>query len=501
MEYLSLSETIRDKIHGAIKLSKVEMEIIDHPLFQRLHSIKQNGLLYLVFPSSTHTRFEHSIGVLDIADSIYRSLIRNAYVASEKMTPAVADKDKADHGTAVTFNETDKSLLADSLRIARYAALVHDIGHGPFSHHFDAFAPRRKQIGQNVQNNDIQSFIKTITSRREGRIEHEEVSCIMFKKIWDDIEDKEYVNDQDNYKKEEVPFLVAAAVLSRPELIGVDHPLYEFMPLLNDMVASAPADADRMDYLERDSRSAGVTYGLYDRERLLKSFLVYRGRDESSEADILRLGIKRSGLRAVENFVQARFELFVQVYYHKTNRAIQLMLESVAKIAKDGGVSVLDIFSDNKTVFEVYKNLTDETFLEVISGKNESMKLPQFDGLDKMNRIANNIFERKLWKRIYESDPETIQSIFKNLTEEYDNITIDEKDPKATKDLEDGADLLIRTDSDRYEAVGHTNWLEASSIIKALSDDENGITRIYFRGTDSDTQKDLRKTARSLALN
>src|SRR5690606_26305854 len=107
------------------------------------------------------------------------------------------------------------------------------------------------------------------------------------------------------------------------------------VPLMHDLIASAPADADRMDYVERDSRSTGVSYGLFDRGRVLKSLLCF-----ADEQRTLRLGIKSSGFRAIENFIQARFELFVQVYYHKTNRAIELMLRKIGGIAERAGLTI-----------------------------------------------------------------------------------------------------------------------------------------------------------------
>lgn len=508
---LSLPRSIRDPIHGTIHLSNEEVGIIDHPLFRRLHSIKQNGLLYLVFPSSTHTRFEHSLGVLHVADEAFRSLLRNSYVAEDKQVSAVETVEDAENGQAVAFHQLDRTLLSDLLRIVRLAALAHDLGHGPFSHHFDSFAPKRKEVADAIETGfaetsySISPLAEKIRGSDEngGRVEHEEMSCFFFAHIWKSLCDNSEAPDGEKFTSDEVPSLVTAVILGMPELIRADHTLRRFIPLLNDLVASGPVDADRMDYLERDSRSAGVTYGFYDRERLLKSFLVYKERPEGEDhtSDTLRLGIKQSGLRAVENFVQARFELFVQIYYHKTNRATQLMLSEIAKIADEGDVSVTDLGDRSENIPGLYCDLTDERFLRILMGEDEKYLLPETEGAEKIERIAKRISQRNLWKRVYEGSPGTTCCIFEHLIKEHgsDELYRDEVLAKATKDLDKGARLLIRADSNRYEAVEHTDWLAESPMMQALADEEDDIARIYFKRSDADVRKEMRNKARSFA--
>jgi len=505
-ESIGLDRTIRDPIHEDIKMSDEEVEIIDHNLYNRLHHIRQNGLLYLVFPSSSHTRFEHSLGVLHLTDSIFRSLIRNSQIASNKPTPAVTDKHDAEKDQAIEFNSLDECLLSDLLRISRLSALVHDVGHGPFSHHFDSFAPRVGKILQSIDEPERYSpLIEYFTSEREEdeRIEHEDMSCLMFFRIWQDVARENNLEGGSffDFEAEDISSLVSAVILNETSLIPEEQDLRTYVPLLNDLVDSSPADADRMDYLERDSRSAGVTYGFYDQGRLLKSLLVYKGKSQDSgdEFGALRLGVKKSGLRAAENFVQARFELFVQIYYHKTNRAVQLMLERIAEIAGAKNISVDEFYSGSRSVFQLYSDLTDERFLRILRGDSPMYSLPEDSG--QIEKIAERISERDLWKRIYEEDPKTIACMYNALSRNFDKICMDEISPNATKGLEDGASLLIRAESDLYEAVEHTNWLEESAVMRALSEDERKIARIYFYGSDSDTQDALRQKARTLAHN
>ncbi|MEP1140801.1 MAG: hypothetical protein ABJH44_11340, partial [Balneola sp.] len=293
-DYLELVRTIRDPIYGSIHLTDEELCIIDHPLFRRLHNIRQNGLLYYVFPSATHTRFEHSLGTLYSASSIFQSLFHNSFVSFKKPTSAV--NKEPEENKAFDINELLEDEVGAAFRILRIASLVHDLGHGPLSHTFDSFAPLRASILKMIENEPslkvLQPFLNVI-KQKQGvvRIQHEEMSCLLFSIIWNAIapDDKQ------------TPQLVASILLNHyPKFLSKEEK--KILPLLRDMIASAPADADRMDYIERDSRSFGVSYGIYDRDRLLKSFLIYCEKQDGCIQ--FRLGIKKSGLRAVENFVQ-----------------------------------------------------------------------------------------------------------------------------------------------------------------------------------------------------
>ncbi|HET9960615.1 MAG TPA: hypothetical protein VFQ61_39360, partial [Polyangiaceae bacterium] len=304
-----------------MRLTDEELKVISSPVFQRLRRIKQNGLLSYVFPAATHTRFEHSVGVLFVVESMLQAIVANSIVANEK-------KELGTDSLSAVDIRNYRHNLAFLFRTARLAALCHDLGHGPFSHAFDKFAPRRENVAALLEadsaivNKRLADAIRSDTGKR---VAHEWMSCVLFARLFEDLNGN--VDD-------DTALVVAAAIHDSPEL-APDPSTRSLIPLIHDLIASAPADADRMDYVERDSRSCGVTYGLFDRDRVLKSFLCYA--DEGK----LRLGIKSSGFRAIENFVQARFQLFVQVYYHKTNRAIELMLGKIGKIAEERDLCVM----------------------------------------------------------------------------------------------------------------------------------------------------------------
>lgn len=486
---LPLSRSILDPLHGLIRFTDEEVRVISSPLFQRLRKIKQNGLLHYVFPSATHTRFEHSLGVLFVADSMLQNLIYNSVASTKKLSQA----DDGTAGQAIDFSKTceDEATARYLFRVIRLAALVHDLGHGPLSHTFDSFAPKASEILKIVETDQRFAALRPLRAiiLAEDRIHHEFMSCLFFHAIWHELGEEDQV----------IPNSVTAAILGKEAFSLVENPEQrKWLAFINDIISSAPADADRMDYLERDSRSCGVSYGLFDRDRLLKTLLCYR----TAEGNY-RLGLKLSGLRAIENFVQARFELFVQVYYHKTNRAIELMLGSISEVAKKQNRTVVDAASF-QTLSQSYIALGDDLFMSMLQAHEQPAGIRE---------VAEQIQNRKLWKRIYDLDPcehltgreadrdtwkfEHARKILDRLLRDSSSLPlfVDKIPPKATKDLDKGAVLLRRDKSGIYAAQEGLTWRQASPIIHALEKEEKNIVRIYLRDSNSGLAKPLRDKA------
>jgi len=229
---------ISDPLYGFVKLTPLELKLVDSVTFQRLRYIKQLGLAFLVFPSAHHTRFEHSLGVLHITD-------------------AVAER----------LGLKEKELL-------RLSALLHDLGHPPFSHTTESLLPE----GMNHED-----FTEKLVRETE---------------VWEVL--KEELSEEEIEK-------VLRIALGRPK----DEEEKALSLLITGQLGT-----DRMDYLRRDAYFCGVPYGHYDYLRLLSTLRLEEG----------ELAVEESGLRALEDFFLSRYFMYVQVYFHKVVRILSIHL-------------------------------------------------------------------------------------------------------------------------------------------------------------------------------
>lgn len=251
---------VRDPIHGFIYFTKEEKIVIDWPEFQRLRNIRQLALTSFVYPGAMHSRFEHSLGVMEIASKIFERIYRK----------------KPD----LIKNSLEKAgLTIDQGRnILRLSALLHDIGHLPFSHGGEAILP--------------------------PGVKHEDVSVAIINNLKDRI-DKLYFK----CASEVVIQLIKGDVI--PEL-----------KFLKDIL-SGQVDADRMDYLLRDSLHCGVDYGYFDYRRLIEELNIYQ-----DITDGIELSIDRGGIHSLEALILARYYMFTQVYCHRTRRIYDIYLKN-----------------------------------------------------------------------------------------------------------------------------------------------------------------------------
>ena len=243
---------IYDNIHGYIRVDDHEQRIIDAPIFQRLRKISNLGLAEYVYPGATHTRFAHSLGTLYVMDRVARQLI--------------------DEGV---LKESDKKIL-------RIVALLHDIGHYPFSHV--------------LQDTMKEKF-------REETVDHELIATILIDKC-------------DEIRKQIECITTAEEVKSILQRTNVDKPLYSYL-------MSSSLDVDKIDYLQRDSIHSGAPYGRIDIDRLISTITV----DNIDHPSYLV--IREKGKQAIENFLIARYHMFQTLYFHKTVAAFELMLNKI----------------------------------------------------------------------------------------------------------------------------------------------------------------------------
>lgn len=488
---LSLKRSLLDPLHGLVRLTDEEIAVVDHPLFQRMRSIRQNGPLHLVFPGATHTRFLHSIGALHVADEMLEAILHNSDADADKLVrePALAAA-----GQAVC---PPPGIREQLFRITRLAVLVHDLGHGPGSHAFDPFAPRVRQIEALIDREPalacLQGFGRGLTrydkKGADAPISHEAMSCVLFARIWSDLY---------GLGSGVVEAVAAALLRASPRSLGPLQVLCPWLPVAGGIASSSPIDADRMDYMERDSRACGVTYGIFDRNRVLKSALCYRDEDGNYQ-----LGWKYSGLRAIENFVQARFQLYAQIYYHKTNQAFSRMISRIGDIARDAGLNLFGAVRDLADLEARYLELSDDAiFLDRLAHADTRADFgaaPDSDAGPRLARLAGRITARRPWKRIYEARPDHAARVMLAAIRSHGctaEIEHDEIAPKATKGLEHGASLLERGSGGIYCAPPagrrERTWLDASPVLKTLHTAERELGRLYYTGDDDDELKAVR---------
>jgi HD superfamily phosphohydrolase len=381
-----LISKILDPIHGIIRLSALELKFVDHALFQRLRNIKQNTFLYKVFPSAMHSRFEHSLGVMHLSYEILKNLQLNSYRYQNKY-------EKGD-----VFDGIDQLSLGN-IQELRLAALLHDIGHGPMSHQFDSFMPKKENLEAHLGDEfgDVFDMIEN-----GSNIEHEHISIIFVKIIYDslDCKSREEINI-DNVMK-----IIESKYGSKEIVIDSEFSKFDILPLFTSIISSCPIDADRMDYLLRDSYFSGVKCGVYDYNRLFMS-IVPVVKDEK-----IFLAYKESGIDSVVEFINARASLFGQVYYHKTNRAFSSMLGGVCEIAKENksgeGLNLFDfhepsndgcLTSKLKQLENFYVKNSDDYFLH----KQLVKFISESENFEFGEIILNNVINRVPWSKKYES--------------------------------------------------------------------------------------------------
>ncbi len=272
---------VRDPIHGFIRLNQIEWDVINQPVFQRLRRIRQLAWTDMVYPGAMHTRFEHSLGVMHVASQLFDALKRRSREILR------SDYDYTDEG------------LARQRLIIRLAALLHDLGHGPFSHAAEEVFP--------------------INPKDNKQYSHEDYSEAILKYgLVTAIENHPQAKNM-GIRASDVLGIFASAAPTARELVWKD-------------LVSGQMDADRMDYLLRDAYHAGVQYGHYDLGRVVNTLRLCADHETGGHY----IGVEEDGVHAVEGLLIARFMMFTQLYFHKTRTIYDYHLtEALKELLKD----------------------------------------------------------------------------------------------------------------------------------------------------------------------
>lgn len=267
---------LRDPVHNLISLEGEEgallLGLIDTPEFQRLRRIRQLGLAFLTYPGAEHSRWVHSVGVCHIA---------------RRMLDVLRERYKEDSDEYGELKKYRREILV--------AALLHDVGHGPFSHLFERAIARPAGAPADYPR-DHEGWSRKIIAERFGN----------------------YLREND---------VNVGVVLALIDKKNREH-------LLAKDFISSQLDADRMDYLLRDSRAAGPKYGEFDLEWLLHSLRIGKVQVGGRQGGVQRLCFdSRKATHVVEEYIQAREFMYVQVYIHKTTRAYEAMMLHILRLA------------------------------------------------------------------------------------------------------------------------------------------------------------------------
>ena len=323
MEFKKLSETkvLKDPVHSYIHINyEVVWNCLDSKEFQRLRRIRQLGGDFQVYPTAEHSRFSHSLGVYEIVRRMVTEI----------------------KSLSVELSEYDKICVM-------LAGLLHDVGHGPFSHAFE-----------HVTKHSHEDYTAKIIL---GETELNQVLTEVSPRLPEDI----------------------------VSIIEHNHP----NDILNQII-SGQLDADRMDYLLRDSYFSATSYGQFDLERILRTMRV-RKIDENKKA----LVVKYTGIHSVEDYIMARYQMYWQVYYHPVARSYEAVFIQLFNRLKD-------IFKDNKEYFSDMKVLIPFLEENVVSVE-EYFKLDENSLLyccsliqDKDDEIAADLARRLQNRRLFE---------------------------------------------------------------------------------------------------
>ncbi len=298
---------IKDPVHGYVYITKQEKDVIDSYPFQRLHRLRQLAGSEYVYPGANHTRFEHSVGVMFLAGKV----VENANISR-------------------LVSEEDQQLV-------RLAGLLHDIGHGPFSHVFEALLDK-----QNRTHEDMTSWI----------IKNGELKEILGKNGFD----ANCVGD------------LAVGKLRRNGKTFMDQ------------IISSAVDVDKQDFVVRDTHHTGAEYGFIDIFRLIHALDVLEG----------NLAVDLGALSALESLVIARIESFKSIYFHRVGRATQIML-AMAMEKANGDLG----FTDFKTP-EEYLAMDDCTVWSQL--KENEMSAGIIRDLER-RRLLKCAYERTFYEK------------------------------------------------------------------------------------------------------
>lgn len=396
---MKIRHEIRDPIHGFIYVDTDERCVLDSKPVQRLRHIHQLAMTYLVYPGATHRRFEHSLGVMELAGRVY-----DIITADQNLHPEVRErfpelKDPMRHGYW--------------RRVVRLAGLCHDIGHLPFSH-----AAEKELLPDDWNHERLTALV----------INGDEISTICGK-----------------MEPPPKPEDVAKLAVGKKQL--PDQRFSDWEAILSEIIVGDAFGVDRMDYLLRDSHHAGVAYGKFDQFRLIDTLRILPMPVPDGGSAEPQLGVEHGGLHSAEALALARYFMFSQVYFHPIRRIYDIHLKDFLR----------EWLSEGKFPVDTAGHLS-RSDLEVSSAIAEASEDEEVPGSAHARRIVTRDHFKVLWEwnpDDIERNPDAGESIFEAAAEKYgrENVRPDSYSPPgATIDfpvqLRDGSITSAQSISD-----------------------------------------------------
>jgi len=351
VDYLHPHREIFDNVHGFIKVTKAESDIIDSPYFQRLRKIRQLGLVDYVFPGALHNRFNHSLGVMHLADKMIVVLQENGSMEGKR-------------------------------RLVRMAGLLHDIGHYPLSHLVESVVkkdasskirlPDKDNVSidmegdgsdvdddslVNLEKSSVHNLNLSLHDSRNGSLDfahHERMaSLVIFKTpIYNILLDNGF-NDNE--------------ITMIAQIISGTHSDPEKLLIHSEL------DADRFDYLLRDSQQTGVIYGRFDLDQIIRHIEIVNPHNTG-----YRLVVNEKGRKALEHYLTSRYFMYSTLIYQKTAVSFEIMLKLVYQGLMERGLAhsyfdLIDIFDDEESVVD-FLDYTDDSFFYTLRNIDKGLQ-------------------------------------------------------------------------------------------------------------------------------
>ncbi len=403
-QLLTEEKVFKDPVHNYIHVQDTMIwRLINTMEFQRLRRIRQLGTSYLTFHGAEHSRFSHSLGVYEITRRIISQFERSGY----------------------------KDWMPEESLLTLCAALLHDLGHGPFSHSIE------------------EAF----------EMNHEDWTCRI-------IQENTEITAILREVGEDFPQKVASVIAKT----------YEHEIVVN--LVSGPLDADRMDYLLRDAYYTGVNYGTIDIDRILRMLRPYNG----------RVVVKESGMHAIEDYLMSRYQMYWQVYFHPVTRSSEIILRQIFRRAKElfqEGYSFRFMINPLSDLFGGEINVEQYLLLDEALVQTAFMQWTLED--DKiLANLCSRFIHRKLYKYVEMDhlDSETIDEIRRSfagagLHPDYD-LEIDYPtdlpyDVFRPGEGFDSKQILLLDRHDKLREIS-----EVSDIVRSISGIHRGRYHLYF---------------------